>query len=178
MRLTTRDGCTAEPHICANRSKQRRLGCPILSPRAHRRSAGKVHVGCCGARAYKQPVRNRGALLPPPWTRRNVSLPWFDLHERTFRTVQHLGHEMWCGNSPRTHSGLAGSDQGAAFLLLTRRHSCGSPCRTPADAQSRAPGVRRRRALQGCHFLLAREREPAAPLFNGISDFWCDRIHG
>lgn len=47
-------------------------------------------------------------------------------------------------------------DQGAAFSSLTRRHSCGSPCRTPAGAQSRAPGVLLRRALQGCRPLLAR----------------------
>ena len=54
----------------------------------------------------------------------------------------------------RSHTGLACSDQGAAFLALTRWHSCGSPCRTPAGAQSRAPGVLLRRALQGCRFFV------------------------
>lgn len=48
---------------------------------------------------------------------------------------------------------ISHAQSGRGVLELTRWHSCLSPCRTPAVAQTRAQGIRQRRAVARVPFL-------------------------
>jgi len=48
---------------------------------------------------------------------------------------------------------ISRAQSGRGVFKLTRWHSCLSPCRTPAVAQTRAQGIRRRRAVARVPFL-------------------------
>lgn len=48
---------------------------------------------------------------------------------------------------------ISHAHSGRGVFELTRWHSCLSPCRTPAVAQTRAQGIRRRRAVARVPFL-------------------------
>lgn len=52
--------------------------------------------------------------------------------------------------------------EGAAFSVLTRRHSCLSHCRTPAGALARAQGIRRLRAVARVPLLAGSQGDPSA----------------
>ena len=48
---------------------------------------------------------------------------------------------------------ISRAQSGRGVFELTRWHSCLSPCRTPAVAQTRAQGIRQRRAVARVPFL-------------------------
>lgn len=48
---------------------------------------------------------------------------------------------------------ISRAQSGRGVFELTRWHTCLSPCRTPAVAQTRAQGIRRRRAVARVPFL-------------------------